>query len=102
MSAVEQGQQQWYRVELRQAVHYAQQYLSELVGDDTPNLRLEEIEIDRETGTWRVTLGYDEEQSAPAESANLLTSLARPRRVYTVITLDANTGVFQSMKMRTL
>lgn len=100
MSAIEQGAQPRYRIDLRSAVDLAQRYLHELVPQELNALRLEEIEIDRDSAVWSVTLGYEEARPVTTESAPTLASLIRPKREYKVITLDANTGDFVSMKLR--
>ncbi len=92
---------------IKEAVAQAKQFLIDLGEEPLNNMRLEEIERDREAGTWRVTLGYDrdvERHGEPNALAGALAELAwrnsRTVRVYKVVTVDAQNGEALAMKMR--
>lgn len=105
MSAVEQIAPA--PVTIKEAVAQAKQFLIDLGEEPLNNMRLEEIERDREEGTWRVTLGYDRDVEPPRDPLAMsgalagLARLSKPIvRIYKVVTVDAQSGEALAMKMR--
>jgi len=106
MSAVEQ--MPMAQIDLKVAVMLAKRYMHE-VSEETPgDLRLEEVERDREVGAWRITLSYDIPitptlaNPTPNNALSALLGGNRPDRAYRIISLDQSNGEFLSMKLRKL
>jgi hypothetical protein len=84
------------QVDVKRAVHIAQEYFSELTGRSS-GLLLEEVELIEEDGReyWQITL------SAPIPD---LTPWLREKQIrdYKTIKIDADSGQVKAMKIRQL
>ena len=84
-------------IEVKQAVHLAEEFFLDLVGQGSAeNLRLEEVELQEEQegpdSYWYITL------SMPETGLAVMTG----GRFYKVFKINAESGQVQSMKMRKL
>lgn len=96
-------------VPVQQAVYAAQQYLGDLqsfMKVPLESLRLEEVELSEDKGTWLVTLSYDS-PDVSMQRSNLVTlgEVMRPQKLlrdYKIIKVNAETGEVEAMKIRTV
>ena len=95
----ESQQEQETEIGLKQAVEIALQEVSDLYsvqGIQLTDLLLEEV--DRTGDTWRVTVGFTRPGSFAA-----LGGIGSPRRrAFKQVRIDAETGEFRNMQIRTL
>jgi len=85
-----------------EAVRWAKQYVRELFADEQIcNIRLEELNFDREANEWRITIGFAYEHG----ENELLPSFAKRvygDRVYKVVRISAEAGDFVAIADRFL
>jgi hypothetical protein len=89
-------------IEIKDAVTAAMEFARGVYDDsELRGLRLEEVETDPVDQTWKITLGWVEQDyhSNPFLGGMLTQPSALPR-VYKTFLVDANTGRVQSMKIR--
>jgi hypothetical protein len=84
-------------LEVKKAVQLAKEYLSDIMPVPAPEVLLEEVELSDDGRFWLITLSYP----APVPSPILMLS-GRGNREYRVVKLLAETGQFESIKIRTL
>ena len=82
-------------VHVREAVAKARSYLSEIMQVPAEQLLLEEIEPSEDDHFWMVTFSY-----APPAGSSLAEAIRG--KVYKTVKIDAVTGDFESVKIRTL
>jgi hypothetical protein len=91
-----------FRVGVKDAVKSAVSFVNEMYeGQDLKDLLLEEVEMEQEIDAWLVTIGFSlpQEDVSPSHAA---TTSRKLRRVYKVVTINAQSGVPLSMKIREL
>ena len=84
-------------LEVKKAVQLAKEYLSDIMPVPASEVLLEEVELSDDGRFWLVTLSYP----APAPTP-ILVLTGRGNREYRVVKLLAETGEFESIKIRTL
>ena len=85
-----------------EAVRSAKQYVRELFADERiAHIRLEELDFDRETDEWRITIGFAYECSGN-ELLPSLTKRMYGDRVYKVVRISAEDGDFVAISDRFL
>jgi hypothetical protein len=100
MPEKQQAQEVTTEVDVKTAVKAATDYFAELYSSPFADLALEEVEKAFRHGTnkWLVTLGY-----VPARrTASGLATLPGTPRQYKLLTVDAETGEVESMKVAKL
>jgi hypothetical protein len=96
-------------IDARNAVKFATDHLEQikdLMGDNFSNLRLEELELSENREFWIVTLSYDVPYT-PSGLERLLAPSGLPHgklhtKEYKIFNVDAQTGEFRSMKIRSI
>jgi len=85
-------------IDVKTAVELATAYFTELYGSPYADLALEEVEkVDRRgSNKWLVTLGYSPARRIPGGNLTVPQSGVRQ---YKLITVDAETGEVESMKV---
>ncbi|MDX1522153.1 MAG: hypothetical protein R3264_11035 [Anaerolineae bacterium] len=98
-------------IDVKEAVKVAFKEIGNLyTTDELTDLTLEEVELSEDEQYWLITLGFTQTLSLPIEAqrqtsffdANPLVQEISTMRVYKTLKIDANTGEFQSMKIRTI
>jgi hypothetical protein len=85
-------------IPVKEAVQYAQKYLSDVMNIEQANLLLEEVELTEDQQYWLVTLSFPVQHQVSAVAAALGgTSVTRD---YKIVKLQADTGVMVSVKIR--
>ncbi|ALI05589.1 MULTISPECIES: hypothetical protein [Pseudomonas] len=91
-------------IEVKDAVKVAKSAANDFLGAETAlnDLLLEEVELDKASRAWVITLGYN--VPAPNKFERLGATLAGQMytRKYKMFIVDAETGEFRSMKIRDL
>lgn len=97
----EQNQEVTQEIDVKTAVKAAQDYFTELYGSPFTDLALEEVEKTYRGGAykWLVTLGY---LPARRNLGGGLAISAGAARQYKLMTVDAQTGEVESMKVAKL
>ena len=93
------------KIDVRAAVHAAQIYfqsLQDLMGNETTNLRLEEVELSEDKKFWLITLGYDLSNSVKNNPLETIGIGIVENREYKIFKVDSETGEVESMKIREL
>jgi hypothetical protein len=89
-------------VDVKQAVNTAATYLTELYDASTlGDVMLEEVELSEAEREWHVTLGFQRLSKVKIGNFEPLIPL-RPSREYKTFTINAETGVVKSMRIRQL
>lgn len=91
-----------FRVGVKDAVKSAVSFVNEMYeGQALKDLLLEEVEMEQEADAWLVTIGFSlsQEDVSPSHAS---TTSRKLRRVYKVVTINAQSGVPLSMKIREL
>jgi hypothetical protein len=89
-------------IDVKEAVQRARQYLMELFSDEQPQLvRLEEVELSEDEGTWRITLSFFP-GTAPKSLAAALGLPVPEQREYKTVAIRAADGKVQSVRIRQL
>ncbi|MEO0536274.1 MAG: hypothetical protein AAF215_20670 [Cyanobacteria bacterium P01_A01_bin.123] len=95
--------------DVKMAVKSAYQYIQsmqDLMGRKLDELRLEEVELSEDKNAWLITLGYDVpviQRKTALEEIMVVNPLKEPhkfQREYKLFTVNASTGVVESMKIR--
>ena len=98
-------------IDVKEAVKVAFKEIENLyTTEELTDLTLEEVELSEDEQYWLITLGFTQTLSLPIETqrqtslfdANPLVQEVSTMRVYKTLKIDANTGEFQSMKIRTI
>jgi hypothetical protein len=84
-------------IDVKKAVGLARQYLSDIMQVQASEVLLEEVELSADGRYWLVTLSYP----APAPTP-ILVLTGRGDRNFRVVKLLAETGDFESIKIRSL
>lgn len=84
-------------IDVKKAVELARGYLSDILQVSASQVLLEEVELSSDGRFWLVTLSYP----APAPTP-ILVLTGRGDRAYKVVKLQAETGQFESIKIRSL
>ena len=92
-------------IDAKEAVKIAKEYLSEMY--DTSKLRdvlLEEVDMSEDGQLWQVTIGFTRHLESTSEGpmATLIGSSGQYKREYRVFSLDVESGMVKSMKMRSV
>ncbi len=96
------------KINVRDATNAAISFLGEVtdkMGRELSNIRLEEVELSEDEKTWFITLGYDRlisrEQSPfePPSLSNFKTSTPL-KREYKIFQINSQDGAVKSMKIR--
>ncbi len=89
-------------MDVKAAVDVAKNQINMLFGDEQiKNLGLEEVVLDETQPVWRVTLGFSRPWDEPRHGSLAAITGQAPaysRRVYKVVTIDADTGTMVSIK----
>lgn len=86
-------------LEVHEAVSIAEKAIRGVVKDPRINeLMIEEVELKRDNGTARWAITF----SLPSSASLLLNTLSPENRAYKIIEIDAGSGEFVSMKIRSL
>ncbi len=83
-------------VDVKKAVELARGYLSAILPVPASEVLLEEVELSDDQQFWLVTFSY------PAPEGSSFQVMLGGNRAYKVVKLHADTGVFVSVKIRTL
>ena len=91
-------------IDVKQAVSTAVEALKNLYGE-LSDLLLEEVDRSDDGKYWLITLGFSSPNQVPQGNPlnpllQLGATLRPPIRIYRVITVNADTGEFVSMKIR--
>jgi hypothetical protein len=84
-------------IDVKRAVELARHYLSDIIQVPTSDTLLEEVERSSDGRSWLITLSYPLRFRSPVEAI-----VARSDRDYKVVKLLADTGDFESIKIRDL
>ena len=84
-------------IDVKKAVQLAREYLSEVLQVPISELLLEEVELSGDQQFWSITLSYPAPSRSPIEVA-----LGQGGRAYKIVRLEADTGKFMSIKIRSL
>ncbi len=84
-------------LEVKKAVQLAREYLSDIMAVPASEVLLEEVELSDDGRFWLVTVSYPAPVPTP-----ILVLTGRGNREYRVVKLLAETGQFESIKIRTL
>ena len=76
--------------------------LQDLMGGETKNLRLEEVELSEDEKFWFITLGYNVSNSVTNHPLETLGVGIVENREYKIFKVNAETGEVESMKIRKL
>lgn len=89
-------------MQVKEAVALARQYINDIFADEQiDGLRLEEVELDDETGIWSVTIGFSRPwDEAAGPFAVKLAGLAPRRRDYKVVRIADRDNRMLSVKNR--
>lgn len=90
-------------ISIEVAVQAAREFANQLYAEgELKQLRVEEIETNQDESRWLITLGWVEPDVRQLGGfAGLANSKLEPLpRVYKLFTINAKTGVVESMKMR--
>jgi hypothetical protein len=90
-----------FRVGVKDAVKAAMSFINEMYdGEPLKDVLLEEVEMAQEANAWLVTVGF----SLPQEEAgaNAPAGSKRLKRIYKIVTINAQSGVPLAMKIREL
>ena len=91
-----------FRVGVKDAVKSAMSFVNEMYeGQPLKDLLLEEVEMVQDADAWLVTIGFSLPQEDAAAS-NASATGKKLRRVYKIVTINAQSGTPLSMKMREL
>jgi hypothetical protein len=98
-----QATEEYAMIDAKQAVKLAMDYLNEMYKtEDFRDILLEEVELTGDDKLWNVTVGFDRKQAST--TAGPMASLVGPAEMYQretrVFTIDAETGVVRSMKLK--
>ncbi|MBI4923617.1 MAG: hypothetical protein HY834_17895 [Devosia nanyangense] len=90
-------------MDVKQAATAAKTYVADLLRDENPtNLGLEEVEFDRSTGTWNITVGFSRPWNSTRGPLTTLAGEPIPKRAYRVVSIRDVDGEVLSMKRREL
>ena len=84
-------------VDVKKAVELARSYLSEVLQVPSAQVLLEEVELSDDQQFWLITLSYPAPARSPIDVA-----LGQAGRAYKIVKIEADTGKFVSIKIRTL
>jgi len=93
------------RIDVREAIRIAHNYIIYVYENELPNLLLEEVVESEDGEYWYITFGFDTESpTEPDESGTPTLLNVRPKffRAYKLITVRAADGKVMSMKIREL
>lgn len=93
-------------VDVKSAIAEARSSFHAFLEEEQPleNVRLEEVELSEDEKYWMITLGYDTFYR-PYEVQNMLLSsadLQTRKREYKLFRVNAENGIVESMKIRTV
>ena len=89
-------------MDVKEAVSVAKRYVSDLyVGEGIADVGLEEVEFDRVSNQWSVTIGFARPWNRTLPTALALASRASDRS-YKVLRIDDDSGEVKSLKDRIL
>ena len=83
-------------LEVKKAVELARGYLADVLQVSLSQLLLEEVELSEDQQFWLTTFSY------PADEGSPFQVMLGGNRAYKVVKLQADTGKFVSMKIRSL
>lgn len=83
-------------IEVKKAVQLAKAQLSDIMEVPATEVLLEEVELSDDGRFWLVTLSY------PSPAPNPITVFSGRSREYRIVKLLADTGQFESIKIRAL
>lgn len=91
-------------MDVKEAVAKAKQYLAELyVNEIISNVGLEEVELDDETATWKITIGFSRPWDEPRNPFAAITNQPSVlKRSYKIVRVNDQTGQILSVKNRDL
>jgi len=90
------GEISYAHVKCQEAVEVARGHLSEVLQIPASQVLLEEVELSDDQQFWLITFSY------PAPEGSSFAAVLGGNRAYKVVKLNANTGEFVSVKIRTL
>lgn len=85
------------KLNAKEAVEKASEYLHDIKGIASNQIKIEEIELTEDKKYWLVTLSYNEYLRLA-----IFQSLPTEKKIYKIFKVDANTGEVLSMKIREL
>ncbi|HEX4130764.1 MAG TPA: hypothetical protein VHZ24_12035 [Pirellulales bacterium] len=85
-------------ISVKQAVQSATKFLKEVLGEDLPGLRLEEVEMTEDEQSWMITLSFF--RGAGEGLGNAAFSSPFQDREYKQVEVAADTGVARAMRIR--
>ena len=93
------------RIDVREAIRIAQDYINNVYAYQLPHLLLEEVEESEDGEYWYITFGFDTDRIVDTDTMTATASLllnVRPKffRAYKLITVRASDGKVMSMKIR--
>ena len=91
--------------DVKVAIGHAKRFVADVLSDEqVANLEVEEVELERPTGVWRITIGLHRKWNTPRTRAqevleNLGATTAGMRRSHKIVEVDRD-GMVLSMKDR--
>lgn len=92
-------------IDVHQAIVNAKKTIRELDEEEQfPDLRVEEVMLDEKDNAWLVTLGYFRQRLINYASQGIMGDAGTTweNRVYKQLVIDAETGAFKGMSIRTV
>ncbi|MBC7811772.1 MAG: hypothetical protein H7175_11525 [Burkholderiales bacterium] len=91
---------------VKEAIRIARDHLRYIFADEgrpLENLLLEEVELSDDRRNWLITFGFDgprPERRSTFEALQSMRDPERKERIYKIVTINASTSQFESMKIR--
>lgn len=90
------------KIDVRAAVHAAENYLNSLqdkIGTGIQDVRLEEVELSEDKTYWLITIGFNRLTDTASNPLGL-PAIPQHEREYKIFKIDTTTGEVKSMKIR--